>query len=79
MRTKPWPNGLRAGFVLASIAEAEGSGMLFDIAWLLRLQLLENLTTIVAMLTADSNVTTDGDTSRAASSASSACGSGAVS
>src|SRR5450432_2579601 len=45
--------------VLASITEAEGSGMLFDIAWLLRLQLLDNPTTIVAMLTADTDVTTE--------------------
>ncbi|HLY28582.1 MAG TPA: tubulin-like doman-containing protein, partial [Aggregatilineales bacterium] len=37
----------------ASIAEAEGSGMLFDLAWLLRLQLVEAPTTIVAILTAD--------------------------
>src|SRR5258708_10792736 len=49
----------RLVIVLASIAEAEGSGMLFDIAWLMRRQLLENPTTIVAMLTADTNVVTE--------------------
>src|SRR5260221_11157631 len=49
----------RLGIVRASMAEAEGSGRLFDIAWLLRLQLLENPTTIVAMLTADTNVVTE--------------------
>ncbi len=39
--------------IAASIAEAEGSGLLFDIASLLRLQVADNPTTIVTMLTAD--------------------------
>src|SRR5262249_43044654 len=43
----------------ASIAEAEGSGMLFDLAWLLRLQLVEAPTTIVAILTCDTVVETE--------------------
>jgi hypothetical protein len=45
--------GKRLIVLVASIAEAEGSAMLFDIAWLLRLQLAEHPTQIIAMLTAD--------------------------
>src|SRR5579859_7757642 len=46
----------RLVILTASISEAEGSGMLFDLAWLLRLQLIDAPTTIVAILTADAVV-----------------------
>jgi Tubulin like/AAA domain len=50
---RPGCDGRRLVIIAASISEAEGSGMLFDIAALLRLQLNENPTTIVGVLTAD--------------------------
>ncbi len=50
---RPGCDGRRLVILVASISEAEGSGMLFDIATLLRLHLNETPTTIVAMLTAD--------------------------
>jgi hypothetical protein len=49
----PGTDGRRLIVIVTSIAEAEGSGLLFDIISLLRLQLAEAPTTIVAVLTAD--------------------------
>src|SRR5258708_9612746 len=50
---RPNGDGRRLIILVTSIAEAEGSALLFDIAWLLRLQLREAPTTIVAVLTAN--------------------------
>jgi hypothetical protein len=50
---RPGSEGRSLIVILGSIAEAEGSGMLFDMSWLLRLLMLEHQPQIVAMLTAD--------------------------
>src|SRR5258708_1652405 len=50
---RPGADGRRLVVLAASLAEAEGSGMLSDIAWLLRLHLAEAPTMIIALLTAD--------------------------
>ncbi len=52
---RPGGEGRRLVIIVTSIAEAEGGGLLFDVASLLRLQLVESPTTIVAMLTADTD------------------------
>ncbi|MCC7447450.1 MAG: hypothetical protein IT324_08550 [Anaerolineae bacterium] len=56
---RPGGEGRRLVVLVASIAEAEGSGLLFDMAWLLRLQLIDSPTSIIAMLTADTGTLPD--------------------
>ncbi|MEP7288930.1 MAG: tubulin-like doman-containing protein [Chloroflexota bacterium] len=56
---RPTGDGRRLIVIVGSIAEAEGSGLLFDVAWLLRLRLLESPTQIVAMLTTDTETLAD--------------------
>ncbi len=50
---QPGSDGRRLILILASLAEAEGSAMLLDIATMLRLMLVDSPTTMVAILTAD--------------------------
>jgi len=50
---QPGSDGRRLILILSSLAEAEGSAMLLDVATVLRLMLVDSPTTMVALLTAD--------------------------
>jgi hypothetical protein len=56
---RPHGDGRRLVILVSSIAEAEGSGMLFDVAWLIRMQVPDPQTQMVAILTADTTAATE--------------------